>query len=118
VEQTQITERIAGRLEAGVNNTKWGDSSCHSFQGVRAGVVAPNLTHLADGTATAGDIYLTNYGDQSVEVRCTTPRAASRWQLSQHMHRHSTGGMDERKHKTACFLLKQQARSRARLRSV
>ena len=48
-------------LKAGVDNTSWGCASCHSFKVGEAGIVAPNLTHLADRTAFAGDTYLMNY---------------------------------------------------------
>jgi cytochrome c oxidase subunit II len=41
--------------------TKWGCASCHSFEPNKAGAVAPNLTHLGDRAAFAGDIYATTY---------------------------------------------------------
>jgi cytochrome c oxidase subunit 2 len=41
--------------------TKWGCTSCHSFDPTKAGATAPNLTHLADREGFAGDIYDTNF---------------------------------------------------------
>ena len=50
-----------GRARSGVNNTTWQCASCHSFEAGKPGAVAPNLAHLADRTAFAGDKYLMNY---------------------------------------------------------
>lgn len=41
--------------------TKWGCTSCHSLDPKTAGAVAPNLTHVGDRQAFAGDIYAMNF---------------------------------------------------------
>jgi cytochrome c oxidase subunit 2 len=41
--------------------TKWGCTSCHSFEPEKPGATGPNLTHLGDREGFAADIYETNF---------------------------------------------------------
>jgi cytochrome c oxidase subunit II len=92
-------------LESGVDNTQWACASCHSFKVGVAGAVAPNLTHLADRTAFAGDTYLVNY-DNLWKWVYDAPSRKPMGKLSQHMPNFSAAGMTQAEaQKIACFLL-------------
>jgi cytochrome c oxidase subunit 2 len=53
----QLTAKAADVYKNGVQNAKWGCTSCHSFDPKVPGVVAPNLTHVGDRIGFAGDKY-------------------------------------------------------------
>ncbi len=96
-------------LKAGVNSATYGCASCHSFKVGAAGAVAPNLTHLADRTAFAGDIYLTNY-DNLWKWVYDAPSRKPMGKLTQHMPNFSAAGMTQAEaQKIACFLLENTA---------
>jgi hypothetical protein len=44
-----------------VQSAKWGCAGCHSFEPKVPGAVGPNLTHLADREAFAGDTFRMNF---------------------------------------------------------
>ena len=50
-------------LLKGVQSEQWQCARCHSFQPKVPGPVAPNLVHLADRDAFAGDIYRMNFSN-------------------------------------------------------
>jgi cytochrome c oxidase subunit 2 len=60
---SQQTGKSQAELLKGVQSDQWGCAGCHSFQPKVAGAVAPNLVHLADRDAFAGDIYRMNFSN-------------------------------------------------------
>ncbi len=102
-QRTQKTTEAA--LLTGVNSAAYGCASCHSFKAGVAGAVAPNLVHLADRTAFAGDIYLVNYDNLWKWIH-DAPSRKPMGDLSQHMPNFSAQGMSTAEaQKIACFLL-------------
>ena len=69
VKSQQAIKTAEGALELGVNNTTYQCASCHSFKAGVPGAVGPNLAHLADRTAFAGDMYLLNGGKKRDKCR-------------------------------------------------
>ena len=104
--QSQKAQKVSvAALEAGVNNTAYQCASCHSFKSGVAGAVAPNLTHLADRTAFAGDKYLLNY-DNLWQWVYDAPSRKPMGKLVQHMPNFSQASMSQAEaQKIACFLL-------------
>jgi len=104
--QSQLAQKTStAALEVGVNNTTYGCASCHSFASGKPGVVAPNLTHLADRTAFAGDKYLMNF-DNLWRWVYDAPSRKPMGKLYQHMPNFSALGMSQADaQKIACFLL-------------
>jgi cytochrome c oxidase subunit 2 len=106
-QQTIVTPESA--LELGVNNTTYQCASCHSFKVGTAGAVAPNLSHLADRTAFAGDKYLLNY-DNLWRWIYDAPSRKPMGKLIQHMPNFSAVNMSQAEaQKIACFLLTKTA---------
>ena len=106
-QQAQSTKEAA--LEAGVNNATYGCASCHSFKAGTPGAVAPNLTHLADRTAFAGDKYLMNF-DNLWKWIYDAPSRKPMGKLIQHMPNFSAANMTQAEaKKIACFLLENTA---------
>jgi cytochrome c oxidase subunit 2 len=101
-----------GALEVGVNNATYGCASCHSFKVGTPGAVAPNLAHLADRTAFAGDKYLLNY-DNLWRWIYNAPSRKPMGDLTQHMPNFSAFAgspmSQQEAQKIACFLLKNTA---------
>jgi len=92
-------------LKAGVDNATWGCATCHSFKSAVAGAVAPNLTHLADRTAFAGDKYLLNF-DNLWKWVYDAPGRKPMGNLYQHMPAFNQLSMSQAEaQKIACFLL-------------
>ncbi len=105
VQSQQAQKTTEAALLTGINNTAYGCASCHSFKAGVAGAVAPNLVHLADRTAFAGDIYLTNY-DNLWKWIYDAPSRKPMGNLSQHMPNFSAQGMSTAEaQKIACYLL-------------
>ncbi len=107
--QSQLAQPVSeAKLLAGVNSDTYGCASCHSFQSAKPGAVAPNLTHLADRTAFAGDMYLTNY-DNLWQWVYDAPSRKPMGDLTQHMPNFSAFAahpMTQAEAKQiACFLL-------------
>ena len=104
--QSQLAQNTAtAALEAGVQNSTYQCASCHSFASGKPGVVAPNLTHLADRTAFAGDKYLMNF-DNLWKWVYDAPSRKPMGKLYQHMPNFSAQGMSQTDaKKIACFLL-------------
>jgi cytochrome c oxidase subunit II len=104
--QSQLAQKTTETaLEAGVNNTAYGCATCHSFKAATPGAVAPNLVHLADRTAFAGDKYLMNY-DNLWKWVYDAPSRKPMGKLSQHMPNFSAQGMTQAEaQKIACYLL-------------
>jgi cytochrome c oxidase subunit II len=104
--QTQLaTKTPVAALEAGVDNVTWQCASCHSFESGKAGPVAPNLAHLADRMAFAGDKYLLNYENLWKWVY-DAPGRKPMGKLFQHMPNFSAQSMSQAEaQKIACFLL-------------
>ncbi len=104
--QSQLAQKTSeAALETGVNNTTYQCASCHSFKSGTPGVVAPNLTHLADRTGFAGDKYLLNY-DNLWRWVYDAPSRKPMGKLYQHMPNFSALGMTQAEaQKIACFLL-------------
>ncbi len=104
--QSQLAAKTsAAALQAGVNNTTYACASCHSFKSGVAGAVAPNLAHLADRTAFAGDKYLLNY-DNLWRWIYDAPSRKPMGKLYQHMPNFSAANMTPAEaKKIACFLL-------------
>ena len=104
-QQRQRTSETA--LQAAVNNKTYACSSCHSFKAKVPGVVAPNLANLADRTAFAGDIYLTNY-DNLWKWVYNAPSRKPMGKLNQHMPNFSAAPYNMTQaeaQKIACSLL-------------
>jgi cytochrome c oxidase subunit II len=98
-----------GALELGVNNTTYQCASCHSFKVGTAGAVGPNLSHLADRTAFAGDKYLLNYDNLWRWIH-DAPSRKPMGKLTQHMPNFSAVNMSQAEaQKIACFLLTKTA---------
>jgi cytochrome c oxidase subunit 2 len=104
--QSQLAAKTSvAALEKGVDNATWQCASCHSFASGKPGAVAPNLTHLADRTAFAGDKYLLNY-DNLWRWVYDAPSRKPMGKLYQHMPNFSAQGMSQSEaKKIACFLL-------------
>ncbi|HEV7523808.1 MAG TPA: cytochrome c oxidase subunit II [Acidimicrobiia bacterium] len=104
--QSQLAQKTAvAALERGVNNPAYQCASCHSFTAGTPGIVAPNLAHLADRTAFAGDKYLLNY-DNLWKWVYDAPSRKPMGKLTQHMPNFSAQGMSQAEaQKIACFLL-------------
>ena len=111
VKSQQVATTPETALEVGVNNTTYGCASCHSFKPGTAGAVAPNLAHLADRTAFAGDKYLLNY-DNLWRWIYDAPGRKPMGNLTQHMPDFSAFAQpmsQAEAQKIACFLLKSTA---------
>jgi cytochrome c oxidase subunit 2 len=109
VKSQQTITTPEGALELGVNNTTYQCASCHSFKVGTAGAVAPNLAHLADRTAFAGDMYLLNY-DNLWRWIYDAPSRKPMGKLQQHMPNFSAVNMSQAEaQKIACFLLTKTA---------
>lgn len=108
--QTQLAQKQTEKaLQEGVNNAAYGCASCHSFKSGTPGAVAPNLTHLADRTAFAGDKYLLNY-DNLWKWIYNAPSRKPMGLLVQHMPNFSAANMSQAEaQKIACFLLENTA---------
>jgi hypothetical protein len=105
VKSQLATKTSEAALETGVNNTTYQCASCHSFKSGTAGAVAPNLAHLADRTAFAGDKYLLNY-DNLWHWVYDAPGRKPMGKLVQHMPAFDQVGMSQAEaQKIACFLL-------------
>jgi len=106
-QQAQTTAEAA--LLKDVDNATWQCASCHSFKAGVPGAVAPNLVHLADRTAFAGDIYLTNY-DNLWKWIYNAPSRKPMGNLYQHMPNFSAQQMSQSEaQKIACGLLRDTA---------
>ena len=108
VKSQQATKTTENALLDGVNNATYGCATCHSFKAGTAGAVAPNLAHLADRTAFAGDKYLLNY-DNLWRWIYDAPGRKPMGLLSQHMPNFSAFARQPmtqaEAQKIACFLL-------------
>ena len=107
--QSQLKPKTSeAALEAGVNNTTYQCASCHSFVSGKPGAVAPNLAHLGDRTAFAGDKYLLNY-DNLWRWVYDAPSRKPMGDLKQHMPNFSAFAAQPMSQaeakKIACFLL-------------
>jgi hypothetical protein len=99
------TKTSEAALEKGVNSATWACATCHSFKSGTAGAVAPNLAHLADRQAFAGDKYLLNY-DNLWRWVYDAPGRKPMGKLVQHMPNFSQASMTQAEaQKIACFLL-------------
>jgi cytochrome c oxidase subunit 2 len=102
-QQAQTTAEAA--LLKGIDNSTWQCASCHAFKAGQPGAVGPNLVHLADRTAFAGDIYLTNYDNLWKWIH-NAPSRKPMGNLYQHMPNFSAQNMSEAEaQKIACALL-------------
>ncbi len=105
VKSQLATKTSEAALQTGVNNATYQCASCHSFKSGTAGAAAPNLAHLADRTAFAGDKYLLNY-DNLWHWVYDAPGRKPMGKLVQHMPAFSQAGMSQAEaQKIACFLL-------------
>jgi hypothetical protein len=104
--QSQKAQPVSeAALKRGVDNATWGCATCHSFKSDTPGAVAPNLTHLADRTAFAGDKYLVNY-DNLWRWVYDAPSRKPFGKLNQSMPNFSAADMSQGEaQKIACFLL-------------
>ncbi len=106
--KSQLAQKTTeAQLLKDVNNTTYACASCHSFKSATAGAVAPNLTHLADRTAFAGDKYLLNY-DNLWKWIYDAPSRKPMGNLLQHMPNFSASPFNMTKaeaQKIACSLL-------------
>jgi hypothetical protein len=115
--QSQLVAKDKAFYETGVQNKAWGCTTCHSFEPTVAGALGPNLTHLADRTAFAGDIFETNFENLWPWIY-DAPARKPAGPLATHPTPENPGWMpsfkdknmpeDEAKH-IACFLLKNTA---------
>jgi len=107
---SQLAAKPESFYLTGVDNSTWHCTECHSFVPKVPGAQAPNLTHLADRQAFAGDIYKMNF-DNLWQWIWNAPARKPMGNLQGHMpsFKNDRGMTEQQAKDIACFLLKNTA---------